>query len=30
MSPDLDQLRAQLRHFAAERDWSPYHVPKNL
>lgn len=30
MSPDLDQLRAQLRHFAAERDWTPFHAPKNL
>lgn len=30
MSPDLDQLTAQLRQFAAEREWTPFHAPKNL
>ncbi len=27
---DLDTLRNQLRHFAAERDWDQFHSPKNL
>jgi len=27
---DLVVLRDHLRHFAAERDWEPYHTPKNL
>ncbi len=27
---DLKQLREDLRHFAAERDWDRYHSPKNL
>lgn len=26
----LDQLASELRRFAAERDWEPYHTPKNL
>ena len=29
--PDcLDDLRARLRKFAAERAWTPFHTPKNL
>jgi len=29
--PDnLDDLRERLRRFCAERDWAPYHTPKNL
>jgi NTP pyrophosphatase (non-canonical NTP hydrolase) len=27
---DLDELAEKLRTFAAERDWEPYHTPKNL
>lgn len=27
---NLGALQAALRHFAAERDWQPYHTPKNL
>ena len=27
---DLEQLRAQLAVFAAERDWDQFHNPKNL
>jgi NTP pyrophosphatase (non-canonical NTP hydrolase) len=27
---DLAGLQADLRHFAAERDWQPFHTPKNL
>lgn len=27
---DLPSLRDALREFAAERDWQPYHTPKNL
>lgn len=27
---DLDALRDALRRFAAERDWQPFHTPKNL
>lgn len=27
---NLGELQAQLRHFAAERDWQPFHTPKNL
>ncbi len=27
---DLEQLRTQLRAFAAARDWDPFHSPKNL
>lgn len=26
----LDQLRAELRTFVAERDWDQFHNPKNL
>ena len=26
----LDDLAADLRHFAAERDWGQFHTPKNL
>ena len=26
----LSELQADLRHFAAERDWQPFHTPKNL
>ncbi len=28
--PELEVLRDQLRLFTAERDWQPYHSPKNL
>jgi NTP pyrophosphatase (non-canonical NTP hydrolase) len=27
---DLESLRAQLREFAAARDWDQFHSPKNL
>ena len=27
---DLEQLRDQLREFAAARDWDQFHSPKNL
>ncbi|MFY3383568.1 nucleotide pyrophosphohydrolase [Paracidovorax sp. MALMAid1276] len=27
---DLDALQARLRAFAAERQWQPFHTPKNL
>jgi len=27
---DIDDLQAQLRSFAADRDWQPFHTPKNL
>jgi NTP pyrophosphatase (non-canonical NTP hydrolase) len=26
----LEELAAELRHFAAERDWERFHTPKNL
>ena len=26
----LSELQAELRHFAAERDWQSFHTPKNL
>lgn len=26
----LDELRDALRQFAAEREWQPFHTPKNL
>jgi len=26
----LDQLALELRRFAGERDWEPFHTPKNL
>ena len=27
---NIADLQATLRHFAAERDWQPFHTPKNL
>ena len=30
MSDRLDDIRAQLRTFVAERDWAQFHDPKNL
>jgi len=27
---NLFELQVELRHFAAERDWQPFHTPKNL
>lgn len=27
---DLQDLRARTRQFARERDWAPFHTPKNL
>jgi dCTP diphosphatase len=30
LSTELEDLRAQLRSFAAERDWDQFHSPKNL
>lgn len=27
---NLSELQAELRHFADERDWQPFHTPKNL
>jgi NTP pyrophosphatase (non-canonical NTP hydrolase) len=30
MNSALDELARQLRHFAAERHWEPFHSPKNL
>ena len=27
---DVSALQAQLRAFAVERDWPPFHSPKNL
>jgi hypothetical protein len=27
---NLPGFQADLRHFAAERDWQPFHTPKNL
>jgi len=27
---DLEELAAQLRRFAGERDWEAFHTPKNL
>jgi NTP pyrophosphatase (non-canonical NTP hydrolase) len=27
---NLSELQADLRHFAAEREWQPFHTPKNL
>ena len=29
-SPTLAELAARLARFAAERDWEPFHSPKNL
>ena len=28
--PTFDQLKEQIRKFAAERDWDQFHSPKNL
>lgn len=30
MSDSLQQLAAELKTFAAERQWQPFHSPKNL
>jgi len=30
MTTPLEELRSELRHFVAERDWSQFHDPKNL
>ena len=30
MSVDLTELQARLRAFAAQRQWQPFHTPKNL
>src|SRR5204863_8307747 len=30
MADDLAALIAELRRFVAERDWQPFHDPKNL
>lgn len=30
MSLEVDALQARLRVFAAERQWQPFHTPKNL
>ena len=30
MPVDLNTLQARLRAFAAERNWQPFHTPKNL
>lgn len=30
MSVDLNELQSRLRAFAAERNWQPFHTPKNL
>ncbi|MHB8915731.1 MAG: nucleotide pyrophosphohydrolase [Thiobacillus sp.] len=30
MITDLSTLTLRLRNFAAEREWEPYHTPKNL
>ena len=30
MSVDLTELQARLRVFAAQRQWQPFHSPKNL
>ena len=31
MSTDsIEQLQAEIRRFAEERDWQPFHTPKNL
>jgi dCTP diphosphatase len=27
---ELTQLRDEIRHFVAERDWDQFHTPKNL
>ncbi|SLM02439.1 nucleotide pyrophosphohydrolase [Actinoplanes sp. SE50/110] len=28
--PNLDDVTARVRAFAAEREWQPFHTPKNL
>jgi NTP pyrophosphatase (non-canonical NTP hydrolase) len=30
LKDDLNDLRARLRQFSAERDWKQFHTPKNL
>ena len=30
MSESLNQIKYQLRKFAADRDWDQFHAPKNL
>lgn len=30
MTDSLQQLRARINHFVAERDWAQFHTPKNL
>jgi NTP pyrophosphatase (non-canonical NTP hydrolase) len=30
MNPELDQISRRLKQFAAERDWTRFHAPKNL
>lgn len=30
MTDSLQQLRARINHFVAERDWTQFHTPKNL
>ncbi|MFC4820017.1 nucleotide pyrophosphohydrolase [Dokdonella ginsengisoli] len=30
MNRDIEQLQADLRRFAEERDWGQFHTPKNL
>jgi len=30
MTDSLEQLRARVNHFVAERDWAQFHSPKNL
>ena len=30
MAPSLEELRQEIRAFAAARDWEKYHDPKNL
>ena len=30
MSVDLTELQARLRAFSAQRQWQPFHTPKNL
>ena len=30
MADTLDELRARINNFVAERDWAQFHTPKNL
>ena len=30
MTDSLQELRARINHFVAERDWAQFHTPKNL